>query len=164
MNIFGKDNKAVADAAKQVLQNSTMKIGPEAAPKPIESNLVDQVVKSNLNTFFHKVRTSLKEQSGDNNKALHNASSDDPTSHHNNDAQKAKLDQTPIWPKAKKPLEHNKTTSSSAEDGTMSLKSVTNEGWREGMENDYAMKMRAPTYAKEAAKKTIKKLISKKGK
>jgi len=118
MNIFSKTNKDIAAIAAKVMAEQPAKVNEYKPAAPIQSNLVDQVVKAGVNTKFSK--NNLKED-----KVLWNAMEDDHSTDQNKTVQKAKLDHEPKWPKAKPPLEHTKSTNSSAEDGTMSMKSVT---------------------------------------
>ena len=137
MNIFSKTNRDIAAVAAKVMAEQPAKV-EEYKPKPLDNSLVDQVVASGLQTRFDITKKHLKEES---KKVLHNASTDDPTTKQHDESQKAKLDHTPKWPKPHKPIE--KTTGPSPGDGSMK------EDWHEGLQSDYAAKMRKPVYEKE---------------
>jgi hypothetical protein len=115
MNIFGNKNKALVDTITKVMAEQPAKIDEYKPKEPIQSNLVDQVVKMGAPSRFDIAKKHIKESS---------------------------------MPKAKKPLEHNKTVSSSAEDGSMSRASLVGkensthkESIDAGLQNNYAIKM-----------------------
>jgi hypothetical protein len=156
MNIFSKTNRAVADVAAKIMQEQPTKTGEAAKPQPIQSNLVDQVMKTKLNTSWANSK-AIKED-----RVHWNAHEDDMSTNLGKTAQKAVLAHTPKMPPAKKPLEHTKSSSSSSEDGTMSLKSVTAEDWAAGLNNSYAEKLPPTIGAKESATANVKKILAKK--
>ena len=143
MNIFSKSNKDIAAVAAKVMSETPAKLNEYKPSAPIESDLVDRVVKAGMNTKFDISKKNLKEY-----KVLWNAREDDMTADQNKTSQKLVLKHTPKMPKASKPLEHTKSTNASAEDGTMSRSSLVGkehmthkESIDAGLNNNYAIKM-----------------------
>lgn len=144
MNIYSKVNKSIADVAARVMAEQPAKVEDHKSLEPISSTLVDQVVKAGMSTRFDIAKKTMKED-----KVLWNAKKDDLAAAQHKDLQKLDLPHKTGMPKPHSPLEHNKTTSASAEDGSMSRASMTSgkenmthkESIDSGLINNYAIKM-----------------------
>ena len=145
MNIYSKVNKSIADVAARVMAEQPAKVEDHKSLEPISSTLVDQVVKAGMSTRFDIAKKHLQKE----NKVLWNAKKDDLAAAQHKDLQKLDLPHKTGMPNPHSPLEHNKTTSASAEDGSMSRASMTSgkenmthkESIDSGLINNYAIKM-----------------------
>ena len=185
MNIFSKTNKAIAEVAAKVMKENPTKVeAPQV--KSLDQSLIDKVASVKAGRFDIRGK-NLKEENGEDKRTYHNARQEDAVSHEGKEVQKAKLPHKTGMPKplppldnktigkgwkskqettkGKHPEEHDKTTDSSAEDGTLSRGSVTlaKEGIDAGLTNNGQIGMRGVYTAgsKKSVTERLKQAIAK---
>lgn len=141
MDIFSKSNRSIADAAAKVMAETPAKVEDYKPKQPLNTTMVDQVMKVGISPRFDISQKTLKE---DKDLVLKNPSQD-PTESNSKEEGQFKLDHSTKWPNPKKPLEHNKSVEGgTCEDGTISLKNVNpdvKESIDSGLQNAAAVNM-----------------------